>query len=194
MRTFLSMVHKKKLTKRIVACDPGKNGGIVLLSPSNHTVYYSAMPADLNNVIKFFNIVDKPKRAVYWYEYLTFAQQARGKDGEVLRFSNPRAMGVLGRNSGHIEGIARAKGFDVKSVIPQQWMNAIGAHNAGISYLDKTAWKNNLKSIAIEEFPNAKVTLKIADALLIALYAYRVEMNDTSASLRDWACVKVLFD
>lgn len=184
----------KKLTKRIVACDPGKSGGLVLLSPSNTTVYYAAMPEDLNHVLKFFNIVDKPKNAVYWYEYLTFAQQARGKDGEVLRFSNPRAMGILGKNSGHIEGIAKAKGFDVKSVVPQRWMAEIGAHEAGITYLEKTKWKNNLKSIAQREFPKAKVTLKIADALLIALYACRTELNDPTYSLTDWECVKVIFD
>ena len=69
----------------------------------------------------------------------------------------------LHRNMGQIEGILQAMNVPLVETRPQEWQKAFGVGKSA----DKTAHKNKLKAEAQRRFPNVKVTLANADALLI---------------------------
>jgi hypothetical protein len=55
-------------------------------------------------------------------------------------------------------------------VRPQTWQKNLGIGTSR-TCASKTEWKNKLKALAQRKFPDAKVTLATADALLILDYA-----------------------
>lgn len=185
----------KTLKFRIIACDPGKkNGALVHLDTKNKVIYYGAMPPKLQGVVDFLRLVQTPKAARFYYEFLTYAQGGRrDSEGNFIRLSNPRSMGVLGENVGDLKGTATALGMKVVPVLPQRWQRTVGAYETGMtsSGIGYQKWKRHLKAIAQELFPQIRVTLVTADALLIALYAYRTEMEDNSLTLEDWKAILV---
>lgn len=60
------------------------------------------------------------------------------------------------------------KAFELDRVSPRKWQKIASVGKRG--KLTKTQWKNKLKSRAQEIFTGINVTLKTADALLIAYY------------------------
>ena len=115
-----------------------------------------------------------------YIEKMSYAMSGGGK------VSNPRSSGVLGEATGKVLGYAAAAGYTVTKVSPIVWMRAMGAYDTGLTARDRTKWKNNLKRIAMENFPGAKVTLQNADALLILLYAYQELNDDHTLTLDNW--------
>lgn len=80
------------------------------------------------------------------------------------------AMFKFGRGFGFILGAAMGLGYRVESVRPMKWQKSLSLgtkKDAG----GTTPWKNKLKGIAQQRFPNCEVTLSVADALLILDYA-----------------------
>jgi len=77
---------------------------------------------------------------------------------------------VLARNYGQVEGILVALGIPIHHVKPQAWQKALGLghrEKTGSPHRDRTKWKNKLKAKAQHLYPEEKVTLDTADALLI---------------------------
>jgi hypothetical protein len=86
----------------------------------------------------------------------------------------------FGKNTGEIYGILKAKGINLQNkrlieVSPQTWQRHF---NLGAKFPSKTARKNAHKALAQKLFPQVKVTLDIADALLIATYGYDQVFHD----------------
>lgn len=75
------------------------------------------------------------------------------------------SMATYASNWGIIKGILTALRYRIVLVPPKKWQAALGLGSKGIS--TTTAWKNKLKQRAEQLFPNIKVTLATADALLI---------------------------
>jgi hypothetical protein len=81
------------------------------------------------------------------------------------------AMFEFGDGVGFLRGACISLGFRFETVPPRVWQVCVGMTKAkGIS---KTAWKNQLKDRARKLFPDSKVTLSTADALLILEYSKR---------------------
>lgn len=79
-------------------------------------------------------------------------------------------MFSFGKGVGVLHGAAMALGFRVELVKAQKWQKSFGLGTAA-SCGTKTIWKTKLKATAQRLFPNTKVTLATADALLILSYA-----------------------
>lgn len=139
-----------------VAIDPGVGGGIAWHIPG-------CQPAAEN-------MPETPQELVYLLECIQ-------KDGEVRVYleevggyvggpgNTGSSMFTFGRNFGQILGVCAALGIPVELVKPGRWQKALGlGTSAGRS---KSQWKNHLKQRASQLYPNVKVTLKVADALLI---------------------------
>lgn len=86
---------------------------------------------------------------------------------------------TFGQNYGMLRGILAALGIKREFVTPQKWQKAMGC----ITPKDwtKTRKKNFHKSKAQELFPGMKITHAIADALLIAEYGRRQEIQRTAS-------------
>ena len=83
---------------------------------------------------------------------------------------------VLFYNFGLVMGLLIARGIRVVLVRPQDWQKPL---NLGTRRACGSAgeWKNKLKAEAQRRFPELKVTLKTADALLILDYGRTKEAN-----------------
>ena len=95
--------------------------------------------------------------------------------GYVGDAGNPgSSMFKFGASYGGLRMALIAAGIPFEEVTPQAWQKAFGISprkkKAGES---KIQWKNRLKARAQQLFPNMKVTLATADALLIATYCKR---------------------
>ena len=83
-------------------------------------------------------------------------------------------MVKLNANSAYIRGVLWALKVQLVMVRPAKWQQffSLGKRSGCAS---DTEWKNKLKAEAQRRFPDLKVTLKTADALLICDYAWRQE-------------------
>lgn len=139
--------------KAYIGVDPGKNGGIALLSGSE---------------VKAWKIPETPQ------EIYTLLMLLRGHHPNCFALlevvhSSPQ-MGVksafsFGQSYGVLQMALAASGISWEGVRPQQWQKALGCLSGGE--------KNKTKARAQSLFPALKITHSIADSLLIAEYAKR---------------------
>lgn len=170
---------------QLVACDPGVHGALVLADTQQKKIYVQNMPEDTRELEGLLNRLPRHKHRKLVIEKMSYAMSGGGK------VSNPRSSGVLGYATGRIVGYAAACGYELTEVPPVKWMRAVGAYDTGLTARDRTRWKNNLKQIAMENFPGVKVTLQNADALLILLWAYRELNGDHTLALDSWDIVRL---
>ena len=151
----------------IIAVDPGVNGGIAVLFPSEGNVEVHKMPStDWDVVTLMADLSTKAKDVdLFLEEPPLFA--GKGIPGS--------AIGKLMWNTGILYGAAIAMGWKVHRIRPAIWMKAHPVGTKGD--LTTTAWKNKLKSRAAELYPTIDVTLWNADALLILDAARRGAIN-----------------
>lgn len=83
------------------------------------------------------------------------------------------AMFKFGRSYGFLHGCLVAAGIQYVEATPQKWQKFLGIAPRRKEE-SKTQWKNRLRMFAERLYPNVKVTLAVADALLIATYCQRI--------------------
>lgn len=140
----------------VVGIDPGANGAAVFRT-SVSTEVCSFRNKSWPEIVSYF------ERWHYWIDFSFIeAVGAMPRDAKATAFT-------FGENTGIVKGIMHA--FDIKfaEVHSQKWQRHFGL---GAKYDSKTLRKNAQKQKAQELFPSIKVTLDIADALLIAQYGY----------------------
>lgn len=150
---------------RILAIDPGKSGGYAI-SYSEREVRAYPMPETEGDILDLFRCeaaeAGGPENVVAVVEDLPLFTGAEIPGAR---------MAVLHRNFGFLLGALGMAGIRRELVKPQAWQTGLGLGNSrtlpGTRSQRKTAWKNKLKARAQELYPNLKVTLATADALLI---------------------------
>lgn len=135
---------------RYLGIDPGKSGGWAMLSDEGLLLREGNSVEDLRGVT------------------LRGASAMLEKVGASPQMSRSAAF-AFGAEYGQWLGFL---GWDVELVTPQRWQ--FHYHKNGYRHLlegvQGPARKRNLRTIAQEVFPDVKVTLQNADALLIANY------------------------
>ena len=76
----------------------------------------------------------------------------------------------FGESKGFLRGLLVAHKIPFEEVTPQKWMKHFNL--AGKGFDTKTEHKNNLKNYAQRLYPNIKITLKTADAILLSHYSF----------------------
>jgi len=150
--------------KVTIGIDPGLGGGIAV-NYATDKVYTFNMPQDVDDLRDLAERITYPdsSNTVYIEDVPPFA----GKQLPGAR------MFRLGENCGVIRGIF--SGLYIKTVLvrPQEWQGALGLKKE--KGMEQSAWKRELKQAAQELYPDIKVTLKTADALLIMHYGITYE-------------------
>lgn len=141
----------------VISIDPGKSGAIVSGWKSTGEPKCFNMPETLGDMIALFRKIAITTDCVVYLEKVGGYVGGRGAPGS--------AMFNFGQNYGHLEAVACTLGLEVRHVTPQKWQKALGLGTT--NGRSKTEWKNHLKSKAQMLYPNHKVTLANADALLI---------------------------
>lgn len=150
---------------RYIGMDPGASGGIAVIdvgangtSVSLHTLGNSTD----KQTTEFLRFVRSPCRAAI--------EKNSGYVGGVGNTGS--TMFVFGRSTGKLLGYLVALGIPHEEVTPRTWQKALGIPPRKKTE-SKAQFKRRLRHRAEQLFPEARVTLATADALLIAEFCRR---------------------
>ncbi len=149
---------------KIIAIDPGKNGGVVIYSKK------------LKQVIEVIKMPDTPQEVLnllrmYSFNSVCYLEKVQGLPG-----MSASSMFNFGKGFGHLEMALLACKIPTYEMIPQKWQKTLSLGTKGNK--STSEWKNKLKARAEQIFPNVgKITLAVSDALLICYYAILEERN-----------------
>ena len=154
-------------TRIYLGLDPGASGGIAWVS--SDSVESVAMPSTDRDIWDWLTAPGPfgEERTLPTHAVLEKVNGYVGDGG------NPgSAMFKFGTSYGSLKMALTAAGIPFEEIPPQTWQKALGIpkRKKGES---KTVWKNRLKAHAQRLFPQEKITLATADALLIATYCKR---------------------
>jgi len=144
--------------KKIIAIDPGKNGGIAIFSlENNKLIEVIKMPDTAQDLLYFLT--------VYQRNSICYLEKVGGLPG-----MGGSSMFNFGKGFGHLEMVLLCRKIPTVEVTPQKWQKVLQLGTKGKK--SSTDWKNKLKFKAQQLYPSvAKITLATSDALLILEYA-----------------------
>ena len=154
--------------KKCIGIDPGKSGGIAVIT--DETVTLHNCPRTVNDMALLIGICLNDVAA---YRVRVFMEKvwAFPTDGRAGSFT-------FGENYGQWQGILASHEIKPVLVTPKEWQSHFEIQKG----LKKDIRKKILKQIAKDKCPNAKkITLKTADALLIAIYGVEADLSPASA-------------
>ena len=151
------------MNKAVIGIDPGKSGGIAVYTGGNtiEALPCPGSPRDMadsvNDIVNNFVIGGVPNS-----EILVAIENVHAfpTDGRSSAFK-------FGRNFGMWLGIFASNKLKVVQINPFTWMKYFGEMPKV-----KIERKRYIKKLAAEFFPDARVTLKTSDAILIAKYKF----------------------
>jgi hypothetical protein len=155
-----------------IGIDPGVNGGIALIWSTDPTrPQLFRMPDGETEIWKMLSDSVLPNFDLHGaIELVTGYVPARNKTKGGEDFKHEGQPGSSMFNFGHNRGACLmaliALGIDPDQVHPLRWTRFFGMRKDPQE--TKTRWKNRLRAKAQELYPRTKVTLNVADALLIA--------------------------
>jgi len=159
--------------KKIIAIDPGKEGGIVVFDEDKRCLLaVEHMPETPKDLLIFISKYQKNS--------ICFLEKVGGLPG-----MGGSAMFNFGKGFGHIEMALLARHIPTIEVTPQKWQKYLQLGSKGNKSTNE--WKTKLKEVAQRLFPNVESTfnlktkkdwLRVADALLILHYALNSKNNE----------------
>ena len=148
------------MKKLILGIDPGKNGGMAVLdADTNDIIDITSMPSTLTDISDFVERHQDVSCAVL--------ETVHSMPGQGVA-----SMFTFGQYYGYVQMAVVAHKIRCIDVLPAKWQQALGLKAKKCE--SKAEHKNRLKGLAQKLFPKVKVTLKNADALLLAEYGRRV--------------------
>lgn len=154
------MTNHPDLSHHYIGIDPGAHGGIAWTSPAGDKS--APLPKTLGDFRELMLDILKEQGFFDERAKVTCHLEEPPKFVKVIPGS---AVFVMARSFGNLEGVLAAYKVPYVLVRPQAWQKAHGLGTRGASTV--TQWKNKLKARAQQLYPEEKVTLATADALLI---------------------------
>lgn len=167
--------------------DPGAGGGLAVIDGTR--VRLTPMPATEKDLWEWFEIWDplldpeEPLSVHACLEQVGGYLKPVGTAAEATATgwagggaANGTAMFRFGTSYGALRMALTAAGIPWELATPAKWQRALGIPSRKKSET-RTQHKNKLKSLAQRLYPQAKVTLQTADALLLAEYARRSRLG-----------------
>jgi hypothetical protein len=145
-----------------VAIDPGASGGVAVYDLTHKSVVTYAMPETEGDVVGLIKEIVATAKSLDEPCKVTM-EKVGGYAGTAMPGS---AMYNFGHGVGVIVGCVMTLGIRLEMITPQAWQKSLSLGTRAKT-MSKTDWKNKLKARAQELYPDQKVTLKTADALLI---------------------------
>ena len=150
--------------KKCIGIDPGKSGGIAIIT--NETVEIHNCPKTVDSMA---HLIGMCLTNVAAYRTKVFMEKvwAFPTDGKAGLFT-------FGENYGQWQGILASHELEPTLVTPKEWQSHFEIEKG----LKKNIRKKILKQIAMDKCPSTKkITLKTADALLIAIYGVEAHLS-----------------
>ena len=157
------------MENKVIGIDPGEKGGIACLSPDGTVIEVRKMPETPYDILECLRRYSSSGLfgggCVCYLEKVGF-----GMPGQ-----SSKATATFARHNGHLEMALLSLGIKTVEVTPQKWQKHYQLGKS--SEFTNTEWKNRLKACAQQLFPREKVTLAVADALLLAEYGRMKEIG-----------------
>lgn len=160
----LALIRKQyysTMNKIIIGIDPGASGGIAVLEDSHIETHN--MPDTFPDIYNLFADITGTHPGK---DFLAVLEDV----GHGMPGQSSKATAMFARHNGHIEMALYSLGIRAFKVTPQKWQKHYSNSLGKSSGYEKREWKNKLKGLAQQMFPSEKVTLKNADAILLAYY------------------------
>lgn len=151
------------MCKVIIAIDPGASGAIAWRDAEDGSKHVVNMPDTPKGILEQLRQIEDDNNLLECVCYLEDV-------GHGIPNQSSSATAKFARHNGHLEMALMAEGIKTIKVTPQKWEKIFGLGKS--TDHDKAEWKRRLKQKAEELYPDKKVTLKNADALLILDYAF----------------------
>ena len=159
------------MEKIFIGIDPGVSGAITALNKDGKVVALTKMPQTMGELLSFLQQFTDNDTTCYLEKV-----HARPGDGAASMFK-------FGQGFGWLQMALLAAKVKTIEVLPNTWMRGLGIKSKKKDET-KTAYKNRLKFVAEQLFPEQRVTLWNADALLIAHALYVADKKgEISANL-----------
>ena len=150
--------------KLFIGIDPGKSGAIAFLPEDGEPWTIKLDNTD-------HDIVSAICDAFIDYDQMTAVlEKVHAMPGQGVT-----SMFNFGQSFGAMKMLLAASKIPFELVTPQKWQTALGCRSGG--------QKNVTKAKAQQLFPSIKITHAIADALLLAEYARRINSNQNQQNL-----------
>jgi hypothetical protein len=156
--------------------DPGLGGGLALLCADE--VRCCCTPADKQEILDLIRRIQDPCFAVL--EKIPCAIYGSAKSSMAKLYGSYTAWGMALTACGipHVEVMASAW---------QKGLGIPGRVKTGPGAESRRQWKGRLRDLAQERHPGLKVTLAVADALLLAEYARKIyDPARAAENVRTW--------
>lgn len=154
----------------LLAVDPGASGGMAVWDGfGTRAIPYPDTEGDTLAAIRQFGEGHDVGDGV------AVVEAQVGVMGPNIKVS-PASMFTFGRNYGFMLGVLQTLGWKLHLVRPMAWQKSLSLGTKK-AHGGNTPWKNHLKAHAQRLYPDQKVTLRTADALLILEYARRQRLN-----------------
>jgi Holliday junction resolvasome RuvABC endonuclease subunit len=145
-----------------IGIDPGGSGSMSIISTANNgdesmdiIRFKKLTEHDLHSIVKETLSVDCPKFCVIEKVH------AMPMNGSIANFK-------LGYSFGMLKSLLIENKIPFEEKIPSVWMKYFGMKKG--KNKSSTEWKNELKGRAQQFYPKHKVTLDMADSMLVARY------------------------
>jgi hypothetical protein len=157
-----------QLHATFLGIDPGKSGGLAMITSDGIDQVFK-MPETESDIARLFEERIKPAGVSFCY-----IEKVHSFPGEGVSSSFK-----FGKNTGLLIGLLLAHKISFEEKMPIFWQRALGIPPRRKKPTEelKREFKNRLKDTAQKLFPHLKVTLKTADALLIAEAARRITLT-----------------
>ena len=163
-----------------VGIDPGTNGGIAEINIDQGIITTINMPETTKDIAVLLSRYKYRSCKVILEEqharpsrFLNSIDPETHKNIKIPVSSGATSAWTFAQHYGEIRGILIALEIPFVEMKSKDWMKASGLRIKAKNET-QTQWKNYLKSRAQEIFPRTKVTLAVADALLIANLCHRL--------------------
>lgn len=151
------------MARYIIGVDPGDAGGIAVYDKREETMKTFKMPDTFPDIYGFFrDFISEVGSA----DVIAIMENV----GHGMPGQSSSATAKFARHNGHLEMALYSTGIRTEMVTPQKWQKSYSNSIGTSKGLDKVSWKNRLKGEAQRLYPNNKVTLWNADAILLANY------------------------
>ena len=151
------------MAKRIIGIDPGRAGGISVLDEDGKVVELIKMPETMGDLLAVLEKYGGSESVCYLEKV-----HARPSDGAASMFK-------FGQGFGWLQMALLAGRIRTVEVLPNTWMRGLGIKSKTATE-SKVQYKNRLKFVAEQLFPEQKITLWNADALLLSEYCRKLEL------------------
>ena len=161
----------------VIGIDPGANGGIAVFVPGRHSKAVK-MPKDITELRDFFAYYRENFKPVVFLEKLSV------RPDDVVVQGDRAAMGKLYRiqklmaNFEHLKALIETSGIPYVMVHPMTWQTDLKLRVRG-EKTEKAERKHCYQEKAASLYPEIKVTLWNADALLLMHFGRWALLNKT---------------